>query len=106
MIFKARLSYVIPGGYISWRIRLIEEISGKVKIPDDYDIEDIEEVLKTINIRVPQITFGHTYEKIENTDALEYAVFEFEKTAPKKFKILRYIGVLKTETTTSIDTSR
>lgn len=100
MIFEAGLAYQVPGNFITWSIVPIEGHTKKVKIPDDYySITGIHLVLEQINIRVEIPKNFFEMPRVLGAENLKNAVFEFEKTGIRTFKILRHIGELEQTTT-------
>lgn len=93
MKFNAQLGYVVPGNFVGWQIRPLSGIKTP-KIPDDYTLEGVEQVLVSQNITISQSN-PFAMPHVGGGDALKSAVFEFEKMGRSTFRLLRYVGELK-----------
>jgi len=101
MKFLARLGWIIPGSFVGWRVSPINkefDPSGAFKhpvIPDVYVIDNVDAVINGIGIVVEYPNGLWCVPVIKNVDKLRTAIFEFDKTARGKFRIVRYVGEAK-----------
>ena len=103
MIFNGRLSFMIPGNFVSWVIYNLPDGMGKqVAIPRDYTVTGAENAVKEIDVVVNGMG-GIYFPEVTGGDKLKTAVFEIEKTGRKSFEVIKYIGELKTTTTHTLE---
>jgi hypothetical protein len=101
MKFLGRIWYIVPGNFVGWRIGTVDESldpTGQFEHPDipkSYVLDNVEPVLSDIGISVEHPQGPFCVPVVKNDGILKDAVFEFEKTAGAKFRLLRYVGRLK-----------
>jgi hypothetical protein len=93
--FNAQIEAFVPGNFVSWRII---EIPGEKHptIEDDYTLDGIEVIFQALGISVESRGFAYV-PVVNNYAKLDNAVFEIEKTAPKCFRVVRYVGTVEVQ---------
>jgi hypothetical protein len=93
--FNARIDAFVPGNFVSW---VIIPIPGEKtpKIENDYELANTEVAMDALRVTVSQES-AFSMPKINGHNLFENAVFEIEKTAPKRYKVVRLVGYLKVE---------
>jgi hypothetical protein len=107
MKFYSTVYISVPGNFVDFWLRNPVQINNEPipSIPQNYTLDNkeiIRETLTSLGLEIRQFN-PFTYPKIIGEDIIKNAVFEIDKTASRKFRVIRYVGNLNSTTTYRIE---